>query len=76
MPWIGAVNDPMALIKAIAAGEVPLMHSVAVKGVVQEVCLIEFNQTVINQMAKKLQGEFKWPGCSAHQEIRFSGRKS
>lgn len=76
MPWVGEVADPMALLKAIVEGKVPLMHNVAVKGVVQEVCLVEFNSTVINQMAKKMEKEFKWPGCAAKQELRFGGKRS
>lgn len=67
-PWIGEVNDLMALIKAIAEGTVPLEYEI--KGEMRP--LLNVDQNVLNHLARTRQGDFSIPGCSAKQDLRFS----
>ena len=56
------VTDLMALVKAVAAGEVPL-------------AAIEAGMTYLNGMARTLKGNFKIPGCKVVMESK-QGRRS
>lgn len=74
-PWKGKVLDPMALIKAIAAGEWPLEHEIAVRGGgTEKVSLIEFNDAVIQYYAKRLEANARIPGVVFQEELSSSYR--
>lgn len=53
--WVGEVTDLKALVRAVAAGTVPIEA-------------IEPNMKVIHAQAKSLHGAFKWPGCRAYDK--------
>lgn len=55
--WSAEVTDKMALVKAVAAGKVPLMA-------------LEANMTYLNGQAKLLKSEFAVPGVAARKETR------
>lgn len=61
--WRGECFDKMALIKAIAAGEVP--HT-----------LVDVNQTTLNQMARALKGAMTYPGCRAVEEKSIASSRA
>lgn len=55
------VNDLMALVKAVAAGEVPINA-------------IQADGKFLNQMAKALKENFSYPGCSLKKESIVSAK--
>lgn len=59
--WKAEVVDKMALIKAVAAGQVPLS-------------VLEVNQTVLNKMAVALKEELSYPGVKAVAEQSIAAR--
>ena len=61
--WKVEVVDLMALVKAVAAGTVPL-------------AAVEASGKVLGQQARSLQGEMKWPGVRVYSErsIAAGGR--
>jgi hypothetical protein len=75
-PWIGVIDDPMEVIKAVAAGKVPLMFTLPKRGGgMEEVPLLEVNQRVVTEMAKRLgRPSIGIPGCRGEREVglRFS----
>lgn len=74
-PWVGECTDPMALIKAIAAGEFPLYHDVPQRGGgTQRVAILEVNQAVITTYAKKLEKDAKIPGVTFREELQSAYR--
>lgn len=75
-PWVGTVVDPKALIKAIAAGEVPLEHTIPVRGGgEQTVPLVEFNDAVIQYYAKRLEANARIPGCEFKETLQSAQRR-
>lgn len=54
--WVASVTDPMALVKAIAAGTVPLE------------AIGEFNMSYLNRQATALKNELNWPGVTVTRE--------
>ncbi len=54
--WVGVVTDPMAVVKAIAAGTIPI-----------EV-IKEWDQSFINKQAAALKNELHWPGVAVSEE--------
>lgn len=75
-PWSAVVEDAMLLIKAVAAGEVPLMHMVPQRGGPDKmVPILEINQAVLDHYAKRLQDTMKIPGVRAEQGFSLSVRK-
>jgi hypothetical protein len=73
--WRAEVTDPMALIKAVAEGRIPLMQSVKIKGKDQEVPLLVINETVLNFFAGKLGATLDWPGVEVKKDLAFAARK-
>lgn len=69
--WEGTCSDPLALIKAVAAGQIPLMHTVAVAGKEREEPLFTVSQRILDMMAGRLRQSFSWPGCSAKKGLSF-----
>ncbi|MBL4853829.1 MAG: hypothetical protein JKY25_06270 [Robiginitomaculum sp.] len=59
--WGAEVVDKMALIKAVAAGEVPLIA-------------LEINMKVCNAQACALRSEMKWPGIKAVSTKQIASR--
>lgn len=57
--WKAEVTDKAALVRAIAAGQVPL-------------AAVDVNATVLRQQALSLGAEFRWPGCRAFQEEQMA----
>lgn len=59
--WKAEVTDKMALIKAVAAGQVPMS-------------VLDVNQTVLNKMAVALKEELNYPGVKAVAEQSMAVR--
>jgi hypothetical protein len=59
--WKCEVNDLMALVKAVAAGQIPL-------------AAIEANTVFLGQQARSLKGEMKYPGVRVWPEDSLAGR--
>lgn len=73
--WTGSCDNPMELLRAVAAGKVPFLHEIAVRGNGQQnEPLFIVNQKVLDAMAERLKQEFKWPGCRAVEDTRFGTR--
>lgn len=69
--WEGTCSDPLALIKAVAAGQIPLMHTVTVAGKEREEPLFTVSQRILDMMAGRLRQSFSWPGCSSKKGLSF-----
>lgn len=59
--WSAEVTDKMVLVKAVAQGLVPLSA-------------LEANMVFLNQQARSLKGEMKWPGVEAVERDSVSAR--
>ncbi len=70
-PWVAVVEDKMALIKAIAAGTVPL----TVKYDGEEYDILEVNQSLLNKLAKQSEASFNMPGVRSVQDVQFSHKR-
>jgi len=59
MRWVATVTDKLALVKAVANGEAPLV-------------LLDINQGALDDTADALQGQVKWSGvrCSQVEKLR------
>ena len=69
-PWVGECTDPMALIKAVAAGTVPLEYELPQRGGgTKKVLLLEPNSEVINWFAKRLEANAQLAGCTFKQDL-------
>ena len=74
--WSAECADPMLLLKAVAEGRIPNMHTIAVRGRGQvEVPLFEPNPQVLAHYAAKLGNQFNWPGVEVKKDVGFSARK-
>lgn len=73
--WTGVCEDPMALIKAVAAGRIPLLHTVKVQGREREEPLFVVNQRVLDMMADRLHDDLAWPGVKAKKDLSFGVSK-
>lgn len=73
--FVVTVDDPMALIKAIADGRIPLMHEVMVKGKAEERPLVEFSDSILQYYGSKLGKQFTWPGIKVTEDIGFAVKK-
>lgn len=73
--WIPKVTDQMALIKAIADGRVPLMHTVEVRGKEEVRPLVEFSEQVLKYYAAKLGKQLSWPGVEVESDISFAAKR-
>lgn len=54
--WVGTVTDPMAVVKAIAAGLIPIQ------------VIKEWDQSFINKQAAALKNELHWPGVAVSED--------
>lgn len=73
---VATCHDPMALLKAVASGEIPLMHKITVRGKGEmEVPLFTVNDSVLAFYAGKLGQQFRWPGVSVEPDVQFAARK-
>jgi len=72
--WVPTVTDRMALIKAIADGRVPLMHTVEVRGKEEERPLILFDEVVLRYYAGKLGKQLDWPGVEVESDMSFAAK--
>lgn len=70
-PWVGIVDDALALVRAVAAGTVPLMHEMPKRGGGTEmVPILEVNAQVVGYVAKRLRSEnIGLPGCRGEQSF-------
>jgi hypothetical protein len=74
--WSAECADPMLLLKSVAEGFLPNMHTIAVRGRGQvEVPLFEPNPQVLAHYAAKLGNQFSWPGVEVKKDVGFSARK-
>lgn len=61
MRWVATVTDKAALVKAVAAGEAPLV-------------LLDVNQGALDDTADALQGQIRWSGVRASQVEKLRAR--
>lgn len=73
--WVPTVTDHMALIKAIADGRIPLMHTVTIKGKEEERPLLDISETVLKFYANKLGKQLNWPGVDVTADMSFAARR-
>jgi hypothetical protein len=73
--WSGVCEDPMALLKAVVAGRIPLMHTVKVAGKEREEPLFTVNQRVLDMMADRLHMDLAWPGVTVKKDLQFGVSK-
>lgn len=65
----------MALVKAVAAGEVPLYHVVRIKGVEERRCVFDLSDPVLNQSVRKMGLGLGWAGIKVEKDIKFAIEK-
>lgn len=84
-PWVARVTDPMVLIRAVAEGKVPLMHTIPVRtkvngkfqDVMTAVPVVEINMSVLHYAAKRLGMEnIGFPGAVGERDFGLSFRKT
>ena len=70
--WTASCGDPMALLKAVADGTIPLVHIVRSRGKDTPEPLFVVNERVLKYYAAEQKEEFngKWPGCWAEKTDR------
>lgn len=73
--WTGVCDDPLALMKAVVAGRIQLLHTVKVAGKEREEPLFTVNQRVLDMMADRLRKDWAWPGCSSKKDLNFGVSK-
>lgn len=70
-PWVGKPVDAMVLIRAIAAGEYELFHDIPVRGGgTERAPILEFNNSVIQYYAKRLEANARIPGVEFKEELQ------
>lgn len=62
----------MALVKAVAAGTVPLYHTIRGKGGEEQRCIFDISEPVMNQTVRKLGENLNWPGVEVSKDLRFA----
>jgi hypothetical protein len=73
---VATCTDTMALLRAVAAGDIPLMHKITVRGKGEvEVPLFKAEPQVLQFYAAKLGQQFKWPGVVVESDVAFAARK-
>ncbi len=66
----------MEIIKAVAAGTVPLYHEVTVKGEKEMRPILELNEVVANQQVRAMGMNLNWPGIVTEEDVTLRTRKS
>lgn len=61
--WDAEVTDKLALVRAIAAGQVPL-------------AAVDVNQGVLRQQARSLGAELRWPGVRAFKQTTIAAGRA
>lgn len=77
-PCIWKLEDEagmMALVKAVASGQVPLYHNIKVKGEEQRRCLFDLSDPVVNQSVRKMGMGLGWPGIRIEKDMKFAIEK-
>lgn len=72
----GGEEGLMKIIRAIAAGDVPLYHNITVKGKPERRALLELSQVVLNHKVRELGPELHIPGIAVEKDIKFSYSKT
>jgi hypothetical protein len=63
-PWEGVIDDEMAVIRAVASGATPLMHTMIKGGSAEQLPLLMVNQKLVTYLAKRrAQTNIGIPGC-------------